>query len=651
MRGPSKGSSSDGPPPKSSKQRYRAFRHPKRRDDARHHGRTSNVREPAPRAARRNYLRAYIHWLRPYTWSIVAVFALALTAAAMSLVLPWATMYIIDEVLPNKDRATLTMLGAGLLVLIVVQQLIDFVRHWRLAKLGARVVFRMRQRLFGHLLKLPLHKLSEMKTGGITSRLSGDLDNATGLLNVGLVMPGVAAAKVLLTIGVLFWINWQMSVAAIILLPPIVALNLLTIRRVRPIYRSMRGDRAEIDGRVVETFGGIRDVRAFGREKTEARRYAVAHHTVIRKQLLANWFEQLVRSGWGLFVPLCGLFVIWFGGTLHLANAESTTIGGIVAFQMYLMMLLMPVSMIVQSYGQTQQALAAMERVFDLLEIPADKPDRPDAVAVPLRVGAPRAGAASRNGIESFEFDDVGFSYSPGQPVLTSFSLRVAGGTSVALVGPSGAGKTTVTNLVARFHDPTHGAIRLNGVDLRDIKLAGYRGLLGLVQQETFLFDGTIGENIAYGRIGATAAEIEHAARRANAHEFIQGFPDAYDTLVGERGVRLSGGQAQRISIARAILADPQILILDEATSNLDSESEQLIQASMRELLADRTTFVIAHRLSTVMNADLIVVLEDGRITESGTHAKLMESDGRYRAMVERQQRGLTEPAAADWLA
>jgi ATP-binding cassette subfamily B protein/subfamily B ATP-binding cassette protein MsbA len=232
--------------------------------------------------------------------------------------------------------------------------------------------------------------------------------------------------------------------------------------------------------------------------------------------------------------------------------------------------------------------------------------------------------------------------------VLHDVSLTVPGGSTVALVGPSGAGKTTITNLVARFYDPTGGAIRLNGIDLRDIRMDSFRRLLALVQQDTFLFDGTVAENIAYGRRAATRADIAEAARRANAHDFIIAFPGGFDTLVGERGVRLSGGQAQRISIARAILADAQILILDEATSNLDSQSEQLIQASMRELLAGRTTFVIAHRLSTVVNADLIAVIDHGRVVESGRHEELLARDGRYREMVARQQRWAEEPLPPD---
>ena len=622
----------------SSKQRFREYRRSYRSEAAESDHFDSAPKRGTHAPRRRKYLREYIGWLRPFALGIVSVLLLALGSAGLSLILPRATMYIVDVVLPAGDARMLNILGLGLLLIVVLQQMLDFRRNWNLSQLNSRVVFRLRQRLYGHLLKLPLQQLSEMKTGGIIARLSGDVDSVTGLLQMAIITPAVAGAKIILTIILLFTISWQMALGALVLLPPIVALNLLTIRRIRPIYRSIRRDRSEIDGRVVETFGGIRVVRAFRREAAEAKRYALGHHAVIRKQLLARFFEHVVASGWGFLIPATSLLVIWLGGTLYFAN--STTVGGIIAFQMYIVMLLIPVSMIVHSYGQTQQSLAAMERVFDVLREPIDKPDRAAAVDAPPRV-------------ECIEFDNLSFAYRESQPVLRSINLRVPGGSMVALVGPSGAGKTTLTDLIARFHDPSEGAIRLNGVDLRDLRLQSYRSLLGLVQQDVFLFEGTVAENIAYGCIDAEREEVELAARRANAHDFIMAFPDGYQTLVGERGVRLSGGQAQRVSIARAILADPQILILDEATSNLDTQSERLIQASLEKLLADRTTFVIAHRLSTVMNADIIVVIEDGRITETGTHKELMAAGGCYRAMVERQQRSLDEQQAeaADWLA
>ncbi|HEY7566708.1 MAG TPA: ATP-binding cassette domain-containing protein, partial [Gemmatimonadaceae bacterium] len=283
-----------------------------------------------------------------------------------------------------------------------------------------------------------------------------------------------------------------------------------------------------------------------------------------------------------------------------------------------------PVWNIVNSFSELQRSLASMERVFDVLAMDADKPDRPNAR------DAPRV-------VKQITFENVSFEYRTDRPVVRDFNVDVPGGSVIALVGRSGAGKTTVTDLVARFHDPTRGRILVNGVDIRDFKLRTYRDLLAIVQQSVFLFDGTVRENILYGRHNATDAEVEDAAQRANAHEFIVRLPEQYETIVGERGVKLSGGQQQRLAIARAIVASPQILILDEATSNLDTESEQLIQAAMSTLLAGRTTFVIAHRLSTIRRADLILLMEEGQVIERGTHDELMNARGAYHGMVMRQ--------------
>jgi ATP-binding cassette subfamily B protein/subfamily B ATP-binding cassette protein MsbA len=294
------------------------------------------------------------------------------------------------------------------------------------------------------------------------------------------------------------------------------------------------------------------------------------------------------------------------------------------AFQWYTFLLLNPVWQLVNSVSELQRSLAAMERVFEVLVMPDDKPDRPGALPAPPTV-------------REIAFEGVEFEYREGRPVVRDFNVVVSGGSVVALVGRSGAGKTTVTDLVARFHDPTRGRILLNGTDIREMRLVSYRSLLAIVQQDVFLFDGSVRDNIAYSRQDASDAAIEDAARRANAHEFIVNLPEQYETFIGERGVKLSGGQQQRLAIARAILASPQILILDEATSNLDTESEQLIQASMAELLAGRTTFVIAHRLSTIHRADLILLMDEGRIVERGTHDELMRAQGVYYEMVRRQ--------------
>jgi ATP-binding cassette subfamily B protein/subfamily B ATP-binding cassette protein MsbA len=314
----------------------------------------------------------------------------------------------------------------------------------------------------------------------------------------------------------------------------------------------------------------------------------------------------------------------------------GASIGDIMAFQWYTFLLMGPVWNIVNSFSELQRSLAAMERVFEVLAMPNDKPDRPDARDAPAEVHEVR-------------FENVDYEYREGQPVVKDFSVTVPGGSVIALVGRSGAGKTTVTDLVARFHDPTRGRILLNGSDIRDLRLKTYRGLLAIVQQDVFLFDGSVRDNIAYGRRDATEEDVLDAARRANAHEFITRLPQQYETFIGERGVKLSGGQQQRLAIARAIVASPQILILDEATSNLDTESEQLIQASMATLLAGRTTFMIAHRLSTIRRADLILLMEDGRVIERGSHEELMNARGVYHGMVLRQMESHGENVAEGW--
>jgi len=620
----------------SSKRRYRAFRKPERNGADSPTAEADNWRHRWRQ--RKDHLREYRRWLWPYKGRIIVVFLLALLGAGLSMILPLVTRYIIDDILPastltvDQRLTRLTTVCGAMVLLLLFTQVIDTSRSFLMSLLNAKVIFRLRQRLFDRFLRLPLNELAELKSGGIVSRLSQDTDKVTGMVQMALITPGVAAIRVLLTIAVLIFISWQMALIAGAMIPPIVLINLLWVRKVRPIYRAMAQERSEIDGRVTESFGGIRVVRAFRRERKELRDYAVAHHTIIRKNLLAEKLRLVVSTGWGLLIPATSLAVVGFGG--YLAIKGQGTIGDIVAFQMYAFMLLHPVSQIVNSLSATQQALAAMERVFDILERPQEKPDPPGAVDVP-------------SPIREITFHAVNFEYREGLPVLADVSLNVPAGSTVALVGPSGGGKTTLVDLVARFHDPTSGAVLVNGIDLRNIRLASYRRQLAIVPQEVFLFDGTVAENIAYGRRSADRRDIIDAATRANAHDFIEELPEGYDTLIGERGLKLSGGQRQRLSIARAILADPEILILDEATSNLDTESELLIQASLVDLLSSRTTFVIAHRLSTIIHADIIVVLHEGRIEQIGSHTDLMTHDGLYREMVERQQRLFPETAEA----
>ena len=628
---------SSSPHPRRSRQRYRRFvddYRNRRLDDLTDEARglksaaDKDGDKKQQRQKRREMLREYIKWLRPHRNRVVLVFALAIAGAGIQLIEPLFMRHIIDSVLLNatldaESRVSrLNLIGATFLSVIIFSNLLNVFKDYRQRLLNVRVMLSLRRALFDRLLHLPLPKLWDMKTGGILSRLTGDVDTTTGLLQMAVISPSLAVIRLLVAIGILLSLNWRLALMAMAIIPGAMFISFASARRVRPIYRSVRKDVEVIDGRVGETFSGIRVVRAFGREVRELSEYLTGRHTVVRKELFAHRREMLLWTSWGLLLGIVNVVIVWYGGHLNLSG--RATIGDIMAFQWFTFLLLNPVWSIVNSFSELQRSLAAMERVFEILGMEDDKPDRPDATDAPAIV-------------REIQFENVDFEYRAGQPVVKDFEVTVPGGSVVALVGRSGAGKTTVTDLVARFHDPTRGRILLNGHDIRQFKLRTYRDLLAIVQQDVFLFDGSVRDNIAYGRHDASDEDIEDAARRANAHEFIVRLPDKYDTFIGERGVKLSGGQQQRLAIARAIAARPQILILDEATSNLDTESEQLIQASMASLLAGRTTFVIAHRLSTIRRANLILLMEDGRIIERGTHASLMASRGVYFEMVQRQ--------------
>ncbi|NOT07724.1 MAG: ABC transporter ATP-binding protein [Gemmatimonadales bacterium] len=618
---------------RSSRQRYRGFvedyKH-RRLDDPKDQGEDSPSPE-APdkgRGKRREYVREYLRWLRPHRFAVAAVFLFALLVAGLQMIEPLFMRFIIDRVLLNDalDRAArlsrLHLAGAVFVGVIVLSNLLGVAKDYRQRLLNVRVMLALRRSLFDRLLHLPLPRLWEMKTGGILSRLTGDVETTTGLLQMAIISPALSVVRLVIAIVVLLTLNWRLALMAMAVIPGAMLMSFTFSRRIRPIYRVVRKDVEQIDGRVGETFSGIRVVRAFGREIQELLDYMRGRHTVLRKELFAHRRELILWTSWGLLVAGVNVVIVWYGGFLNVIGRAS--IGDIMAFQWYTFLLMNPVWNIVNSFSELQRSLAAMERVFDVLAMPDDKPDRPDAAETP-------------EAVKEIRFEHVAFEYREGSPVVREFDVTVPGGSVVALVGRSGAGKTTVTDLVARFHDPTAGRILLNGRDIKEFRLRAFRDLLAIVQQEVFLFDGSVRDNIAYGRHAATDAEIEDAARRANAHEFIEKLPEGYQTFVGERGVKLSGGQQQRLAIARAILASPQILILDEATSNLDTESEQLIQGSMATLLAGRTTFMIAHRLSTIRRANLILLMEEGRVTERGSHDELMAARGEYYRMVRRQ--------------
>jgi ATP-binding cassette subfamily B protein/subfamily B ATP-binding cassette protein MsbA len=625
---------------RSSRQRYRVFIDDYRRgrlDDTTGGGAPKpESTAPANRSKRRQYLRDYLRWLWPHRYAVATLFVLALSVAGLQMIEPLFMRFIIDRVLLNASLDTASRLtslhlaGALFVGVVIASNVVSVLRDYRQRLLNTQVMLSLRRSLFERMLHLPLPKLWDMKTGGILSRITGDVDTTTGLLQLAIVSPTISFVRLLIAVAILMTLNWRLALTALAIVPGIMIMSFTFSRRVRPIYRSLRKDAEVIDGRVGETFSGIRVVRAFGRELRELIEYMRGRHTIVRKELFASRREMVIWASWNLLLGAVNVVIVWYGGYLNVVGRAS--IGDIMAFQWYTFLLLNPVWNIVNSFSEMQRSLAAMERVFEVIAMADDKPDRPDAV------DAPRI-------VDEIRFEEVEFEYREGIPVVRDFSVAVEGGSVVALVGRSGAGKTTVTDLVARFHDPTRGRILVNGVDIRGLRLRTYRDLLAIVQQDVFLFDGSVRDNIAYGRHDATDAEVEDAAQRANAHEFIVRLPEGYETFVGERGVKLSGGQQQRLAIARALLASPQILILDEATSNLDTESEQLIQAAMSTLLAARTTFVIAHRLSTVRRADLILLMEDGRVIERGTHDDLMAARGVYYDMVVRQMESSGQPA------
>jgi ATP-binding cassette subfamily B protein/subfamily B ATP-binding cassette protein MsbA len=572
----------------------------------------------------------------------LALLALSL-ATLLKLIPPAATKAAIDYVLlarpvppviqqwspitiPESPRLRLMILVAVVATITVLGTLVGLGSRWQATRTTKRVQVAVRRRVYEHAMRLPLHRVYQLKSGGASSLLREDAGGVGELVFSMLYNPWRAVVQFVGGLVVLAWVDWRLLLGSLCLVPGVYYSDLLWNRRIRPLFRDVRKQRQEIDSQTTEVFGGMRVVRAFGRQKSESARFMGENHFMSRLELHAWWLSRLIELLWEFVLPMASVALLLYGGLQVIEGRLS--LGDLMMFLVYLTMLLEPMAVLATSVTQFQNNLSGFDRVLDLLEEPREMAECPGHR--PVR----KATVAGRVTLEK-----VGFVY-PGtrRMVLRDVNLDIDPGETIALVGRSGSGKTTLCNLVARFYDPTTGVIRLDGTNLRDIEVESFRQLLGIVEQDVFLFDGSIAENIAYGDRSATQARIANAAQAANAAEFIERLPYGYDTLIGERGVRLSGGQRQRLAIARAVLADPRIFILDEATSNLDTESERLIQQSLATLLKGRTSFVIAHRLSTIRHADRILVLDDGAVAEIGTHEELMSSSGQYRDMVELQR-------------
>ena len=578
--------------------------------------------------------------LAPFRRQVIFALLTVTASTVLGLLPPAGTKFVIDFALDGKPLPgwisrlfpTLTtptrILGAAVIVVVIVS-LLKIVIHiqgrWYATKISKQIQLAVRRRVFDHAVRLPLHRVHELRSGGGASVLREDGGSVGELVFGMLYNPWRAVIQLLGSLAVLAWVDWTLLLGALVLLPTVFITHRAWINSIRPQFRAIRKQRESIDAGAAETFAGMRIVRAFSRQKREAVRFSEENNLMARQELYAWWWMRVVEMVWETLIPIASAGLLFYGGSRVISGHMS--IGSLMMFLVYLLMLLEPLATLASSATQFQNSLSGLDRILDLLGEPREMESTPDSI---------RADRSSIHGDMAFE--DVTFLYPGTQAAaLNDVLLNVKAGQTIALVGPSGAGKTTLCNLVARFYDPTQGRVTLDGRDLRDYDVETFRALLGVVEQDVFLFDGTIAENIAYSRKQATSAEIRGAAEVANALEFIDRLPNGMNSLIGERGVRLSGGQRQRLAIARAVLADPKVLILDEATSNLDTESEQLIQQSLGRLMKGRTSFVIAHRLSTIAGADLIVVVENGRILQTGTHHELMELDGKYRTMVEQQ--------------
>jgi ABC transporter fused permease/ATP-binding protein len=570
--------------------------------------------------------------LRPHKGRFVLAVLTLLAASGITLVYPAAAKYAVDMGMSagkpggTGSTADLDLIVMALIGVFVVNAVLVWLRHYSMSWLGERVVTDLRGMVFDRLVTLQLAWFHERRSGELVGRLASDVTVVEGVVGSELSMALRNAVQMVGALVMLLVIDVKLTLLMLAIVPPIVVTTIIFGKKIRAMTRAVQDELALVSGQVQEAIGAISTVQAFVREDHEAKRYRSGVERAFDKTMtMVRWrswfFSSAMTSGY-IGVAL----VIWLGGRA-LIRGELTA-GDLTSFFLYTFLVAGALADLAQLWSSLQRAAGATDRLFAVIDSTPQirDPEAPDAVALPDGKGAVR-------------FDGVDFAYPSrrGQKVLDGVSIRVEPGEVVAVVGPSGAGKSTILSLLYRFYDVDAGAVTLEGVDVRKLRLGDLRRALAIVAQEPVLFSGTIRDNIGYGRASAAVADIEQAARDAYAHEFIMGFPDGYDTLVGERGTKLSGGQKQRIALARALLANPRVLILDEATSNLDAESEAAVQAALARLMEGRTTIVVAHRLSTVRDADRIIVLDGSRVAEFGRHDELMAKAGVYARLVEHQ--------------
>jgi subfamily B ATP-binding cassette protein MsbA len=560
-------------------------------------------------------IRRLLRYLLPYKgWLLIAVVSL-LFGSSMGLLFPWIMQGLVDAVITQRDFDMLNRITGWLILAFLARSVFYYFQGYALTYVGERVLLDLRRETYAHIHRLSVRFFADRRTGELISRLSSDVSLVRGAVTGNLVTALGQLFTFVGSIVLMLVLNWRLTLFVVALAPVVVISAAIFGRYLRQLSTDIQDKMAESLSMAEQAIGGVRVVKAFVREPYETQRY--------NKQLELTFGQMMkqsvLRSAFGPLMTFLGFAsmaaILWFGSREVLDG--RLTPGTLIAFLVYGINIGASLGTFTGLYTQLQEAAGASYRIFQLLDEKPEIDDAPNAKPLPLVRG-------------EIQFEHVSFSYSQASAVLHDINLTVAPGEVVALVGPSGAGKSTLFNLIPRFYDPTNGRVCVDGHDLREVTIPSLRAQIGIVPQEVQLFAGTVRENLRYGRLDATDADLVAAAHAANADEFIDRLPSGYDTVVGERGIKLSGGQRQRVAIARAILKDPRILLLDEATSSLDSESEGLVQEALERLMRNRTTVMIAHRLSTVHNANRIAVLEMGRLVELGSHAELMASGGLY---------------------
>ncbi len=571
-------------------------------------------------------LRRFIRYYKPHLRLFYLDFSCAFLMAGLDLVFPMAARAVVDDILPKRNLQLLLGVAAGLLLLYLVRALLQYIVDYWGHVLGVEMEYDMRRDLFDHIQKLSFRYFDNNKTGHIMSRLVNDLNEIAEMAHHAPEDLFIATVTLSGAFIIMLTINWPLALLTFFLVPLMLWFAVSKNRRMQAAFRDMRLKVADINARVEDSISGVRVVKSFTNERYEREKFKAENASFRQSKRSAYKVMAQFFSGVNLFSNLINLVVITGGGIF--VYYGTMTLGTLVGFLLYVNMFMQPIRRITVLVETYQRGMAGFHRFVETLEIEPDIVDKKGA----LEAGRLKGEIA---------FDRVSFSYNRSRNVLKEVSLHIAPGETVALVGPSGVGKTTLCSLIPRFYDVEEGRITIDGIDVRDFTQQSPCRNIGIVQQDVFLFNGTIRENIAYGKLDTSEAEIIAAAKKASAHEFIMAMENGYDTYVGERGVKLSGGQKQRISIARVFLKNPPILILDEATSSLDNETEAVIQEALFKLAQNRTTLIIAHRLTTIKNADRILVLTDDGIIEEGSHEDLLEKDGHYARLYRAQFNGI----------